>query len=258
MTASLTCCCSIKLAASRSEYPFTFTLPGVNCWVDLLLDTHSPASRNCFCGTQHKIHKLTKQAKVCGHTKIAEVALSPSWGEATSTQTHPMVYMMVQRQVTLHLSNVTFYKFGRHGFIKSMPAKRLTDPPPWWWYLLCVCAVCCGLVWPLSCVVCKQVPKHNPKVRLCVLLCGPHRLAPYRLSCSATAVFLVYRVFAASPACGGYLPGIGSGPRPWTQCLWGNHFSVCGDPNYRPSWKNCEFHCGGCVLKFHCSWTRDH
>ena len=110
-----------------------------------------------------------------------------------------MVYMMVQHQVTLHLSNVTFYKFGRHGFIKSMPAKRLTDPPPWWWYLLCVCAVCCGLlVWPLSCVVCKQVPKHNPKVRLCALLCGTHRLAPYRLSCSATAVFLVYRVFAAT------------------------------------------------------------
>ena len=128
------------------------------------------------------------------------------------------------------LSNVTFYKFGRHVFIKPMPPKRLADPPPWWWYLLCFCAVCCGLVWPLSCVVCKQVPKHNPKVRLWVLLCGQHRLAPYRLSCSATAVFLVYRVFATGPCW--WIP---SWNWVWTPSsdpvFLRQSFSVCGDPN---------------------------
>ncbi len=37
-----------------------------------------------------------KQAKVCGQTKITHVALSPSWGEATSTKTYPMAYTIAQ------------------------------------------------------------------------------------------------------------------------------------------------------------------
>ncbi len=40
----------------------------------------------------------------------------------------------------------------------------LVGPPPWWWCLICVCVVCCGLVWSSSLIVCRQVPKNNTKV----------------------------------------------------------------------------------------------
>ena len=44
---------------------------------------------------------------------------------------------------------------------------------------MCVCVECSGLVWLLSLVVRRQVPQNNLKIRLTVLLCDPHWLAPY-------------------------------------------------------------------------------
>jgi len=69
-----------------------------------------------------------------------------------------------------------------HWFIKSTPPEGLAAPLPWWWCLLCVCVVCCGLVYSSSLIVCRQVPRDNPKVGLWVLHCGPPRLAPYLMT----------------------------------------------------------------------------
>ncbi len=68
-------------------------------WIEKfsILDTHFlPEKRLIF--VRHKIQKRLrrKQAKVCGQTKIANVALSPSWGEATSVLMHPTVYTFAQ------------------------------------------------------------------------------------------------------------------------------------------------------------------
>ena len=62
---------------------------------------------------------------------------------------------------------------GWCGFIKSTLPEGLVAWPPWWWCLLCVRVVCCGLIWLSlsSLVVCKQVPKDNPKVGT---LCPTH------------------------------------------------------------------------------------
>jgi hypothetical protein len=43
-----------------------------------------------------------KQAKVCGQTKIANVALSLSQDEATSTLMHPMAYTIAQHCSGIH------------------------------------------------------------------------------------------------------------------------------------------------------------
>ncbi len=81
----------------------------------LLFDTHYLLSeKKGFCGTQHKIQKCLrkKQAKVCGQTKIANVALSPSQGEATSTLIHPTAYTIAQ-----HCSGI-----GRNAFVQIFPS----------------------------------------------------------------------------------------------------------------------------------------
>jgi hypothetical protein len=52
--------------------------------------------------TQSTEASQKKQAKVCGKTKIANVALSPSQCEATSTLMHPMVYTIAQRCYGIH------------------------------------------------------------------------------------------------------------------------------------------------------------
>jgi hypothetical protein len=64
----------------------------------LPLDTHFPPEKKGVCGTQHKKQKCPrkKQAKVCGQTKIANMALSPSQGDATSILMHSMAYMIAQ------------------------------------------------------------------------------------------------------------------------------------------------------------------
>jgi hypothetical protein len=59
-----------------------------------------------------------KQAKVCGQTKIANEALSPSQGEATSTLLHPMVYTIAQHHPGI--GSITFVQtffslLGRSG-----------------------------------------------------------------------------------------------------------------------------------------------
>jgi hypothetical protein len=46
--------------------------------------------------TQNTKTTQKKQAKVCGQTKIAKVALSPSRGDATSTLTHPIVFTIAK------------------------------------------------------------------------------------------------------------------------------------------------------------------
>jgi hypothetical protein len=46
--------------------------------------------------TQNTETLQKKQAKVCGQTKINNVALSPSRGDATSTLTHPMAYLIAK------------------------------------------------------------------------------------------------------------------------------------------------------------------
>jgi hypothetical protein len=73
--------------------------------------------------TQNKETSQKKQAKVCGQTKIANVALSPSRGEATSTLMHPTAYRIAQPasgigrntfvQTFLHL----LQRLGRSGFV---------------------------------------------------------------------------------------------------------------------------------------------
>jgi hypothetical protein len=66
--------------------------------VFFLLDTHFLPEKNHFCETQHKIqkHLRKKQAKICGQTKITNVACSLSQGKATSTLMHPMAYTIAQ------------------------------------------------------------------------------------------------------------------------------------------------------------------
>jgi hypothetical protein len=46
--------------------------------------------------TQNRETSHKKCAKVCCQTKIANVALSPSGGDATSTLTHPMAYTIAK------------------------------------------------------------------------------------------------------------------------------------------------------------------
>ena len=68
-------------------------------WIEfLLLDNHVPSEikRIVWDTAQNTETSQNKQAKVCGQTKITDVALSPSWGEATSTKTYPMVYTIAQ------------------------------------------------------------------------------------------------------------------------------------------------------------------
>jgi hypothetical protein len=74
-----------------------------------------------------------KQAKVCGQTKIANVALSPSRGEATSTLMHPTVYMIARpcSGIGRNASVQTFFsllgRLGKSGFSKKAnPAKKLS------------------------------------------------------------------------------------------------------------------------------------
>jgi hypothetical protein len=50
-----------------------------------------------------------KQAKVCGQTKIANVAISLSQGEATSTLMHPTAYAIAQ----------PWSGIGRNAFIQT-------------------------------------------------------------------------------------------------------------------------------------------
>ncbi len=66
-------------------------------WIEFfsLLDTHFPPEKNWFLWDTIQNTEMS-QAKVCGQIKIANVALSPSWAEATSTLMHPMVYTIAQ------------------------------------------------------------------------------------------------------------------------------------------------------------------
>jgi hypothetical protein len=59
--------------------------------------------------TQNTETSQKKQAKVCGQTKIANVALSPSQGEATSTPMHLTAYTITQ-----HCSGI-----GRNAFVQT-------------------------------------------------------------------------------------------------------------------------------------------
>jgi hypothetical protein len=59
--------------------------------------------------TQKTKTSQKKQAKVCGQTKIANVALSPSQSDATSTLMHPIAYMIAQ-----HGSGI-----GRNAFVQT-------------------------------------------------------------------------------------------------------------------------------------------
>jgi hypothetical protein len=59
-----------------------------------------------------------KQAKVCGQTKIANVACSPSQGEATATLMHPTTYTIAQHCYGIHRNALvqTFLSLlGRSG-----------------------------------------------------------------------------------------------------------------------------------------------
>jgi hypothetical protein len=59
--------------------------------------------------TQNTETSQKKQAKVCGQTKIANVALSPSRGEATSTLMHPTAYTIAQ----------PCSEIGRNAFVQT-------------------------------------------------------------------------------------------------------------------------------------------
>jgi hypothetical protein len=48
--------------------------------------------------TQKTEKSQKKQAKVCGRTKIANVALFPFQGDATSSLMYSMAYMIAQRR----------------------------------------------------------------------------------------------------------------------------------------------------------------
>jgi hypothetical protein len=61
--------------------------------------------------TQKAETSQKKQAKVCGQTKIANVALFPSQGEATSTLMHPLAYMIAQ-----HCSGIGRNTLSRPSF----------------------------------------------------------------------------------------------------------------------------------------------
>jgi hypothetical protein len=64
----------------------------------LLLVTHFLPEKKVFMGHNTKNRKVPeKHAKVCGQTKITNVALSPSQGETTSTLMHPTAYMIARR-----------------------------------------------------------------------------------------------------------------------------------------------------------------
>jgi hypothetical protein len=56
-----------------------------------------PARKKRWDTTQNTETSQQKQAKVCDQTKIADVVLSPSQGEATSTPMHPTGYTIAQR-----------------------------------------------------------------------------------------------------------------------------------------------------------------
>jgi hypothetical protein len=59
--------------------------------------------------TQKTETSQKKQAKVCGQTIIANVAFSPSQGDATSILMHPTVYTIAQ-----HCSGT-----GRNAFVQT-------------------------------------------------------------------------------------------------------------------------------------------
>jgi hypothetical protein len=73
--------------------------------------------------TQNTETSQKKQAKVCGQTKIANVALSPSQSEATSTLMHPMAYMIAQccsgigRNVFLQTLLSLLGRLGQSSFV---------------------------------------------------------------------------------------------------------------------------------------------
>jgi hypothetical protein len=69
--------------------------------------------------TQNTETSQKKQAKVCGQTKIANVALSSSQGEAISTLMHPMACTIAQHCYGIHHRNTFIQIFlsllGRLG-----------------------------------------------------------------------------------------------------------------------------------------------
>jgi hypothetical protein len=86
-----------------SSLSFVLTLSGGE-----LRDTHFCQKTTTLQNTETS---QKNEANACGQTKIDDVALSPSQGEATSTQTHPMAYTIAQRHTgigTTTLSRPSF------------------------------------------------------------------------------------------------------------------------------------------------------
>ena len=115
------------LLSSSLLLSFVLTLTGGE-----LRDTHF-RQKQLWDTLQNTETSQKNEAKACGQTKINDVALSPSQGEATFTQTHPMAYTIAQRHTgigTTTLSRPSFSCWeGRHLLLNGGGCQqKLTQP----------------------------------------------------------------------------------------------------------------------------------